>query len=83
MTKQINLKLPENLYKAARSYAETHGFRNVQELASESIREKVFEENIFDETFTDSEIMLIDKLIESSIDRKKLKDEKELMKVLG
>lgn len=82
MTKQINLKLPDTLYKAAKSYADSHGFRNLQELASETIREKVFEENIFDETFTDSEVILIDRIIETSIDKKKLKDEKELMKVL-
>ena len=40
MTKQINLKIPDNLFNAAKSYAENYGFRNVQELAAESIREK-------------------------------------------
>ena len=83
MTKQINLKIPDNLFNAAKSYAENYGFRNVQELAAESIREKVFEENVFDETMTDLEIRLIDKIIEASIDKKKLRDEKELMKVFG
>ena len=54
--KQINLKLPENLHSAAESYARNFGFRNVQELIAESIREKVFEDNRFDETFSDEEI---------------------------
>lgn len=63
-------------------YAEQHGFRNIQELAAESIREKVFEESGYDETFSEKEIKLIDKIIELSISKKQLSTEKELMKVL-
>ena len=44
-TKQINLKLPKNLVKAAEDYAKNFGFRNIQELAATSIREKIFDEN--------------------------------------
>ena len=81
-TKQINLKIPENLHSAAESYAKNFGFRNIQELVSESIREKVFEHNQFDENFSEEEINLIDNLIESSIKNKDLMSEEELNKIL-
>ena len=81
-TRQINLKLPENLVKAAESYVKNFGFRNIQELATESMREKIFEKNEFDETFTKEEIELIDSLIEHSVKSKKIISEGELMKVL-
>jgi len=41
-TKQINLKLPKNFVHAAESYAKNFGFRNIQELAATSMREKIF-----------------------------------------
>jgi len=80
--KQINLKLPENLHNAAESYARNFGFRNVQELIAESIREKVFEDNRFDETFSDQEIELIDSLIEKSVKTREFVSEEELNKIL-
>ena len=80
--KQINLKLPDNLLEAAQNYANDFGFRNIQELAAESIREKVFEKNEFDETFTKEEIELIDILIKRSIKNKKIVSEEELMRTL-
>jgi hypothetical protein len=80
--KQINLKLSPNLVSAAESYARNFGFRNVQELAATSIREKIFQQNQFDETFSDKEIALIDRLIETSVDRDKLTSEEELNKIL-
>ena len=43
--KQINLKLPENLVEAAESYVKNFGFRNIQELVAESMREKIFEDS--------------------------------------
>ncbi|MFH1151864.1 MAG: hypothetical protein ABIJ14_03170 [Nanoarchaeota archaeon] len=81
-TKQINLKLPENLLEAAQSYAKNFGFRNVQELTAESLREKVFEKNEFDETFTNKEIELIDELITLSIKNKLFSTEEEMNKIL-
>ena len=80
--KQINLKLSPNLILAAESYAKNFGFRNIQELAATSIREKIFQQNQFDETFTDKEITLIDKLIETSINKDTLTSEEELNKIL-
>ena len=41
-TKQINLKLPKNFVDAAERYAKNFGFRNIQELATASMREKIF-----------------------------------------
>ena len=81
-TKQMNLTLPENLLKKAENYAKNYGFRNVQELAAEALREKVFE-NEYDESFTKIESNLIDKLIEVSISKNKIKSEKELMSALS
>ncbi len=81
-TKQINLKLPANLLEAAESYAKNFGYRNVQDLATESMREKVFAENEYDETFNEKEIELIDSLIEFSIKKGELVSEVELNKTL-
>ncbi len=81
-TKQINLKLPENLFEAAQKYVKEFGFRNIQDLTIESIREKVFEKNEYDENFNEKEIELIDKLIKFSIENKEIISEAELMKAL-
>lgn len=43
---QINLKLPRNLKLWAEEYAGSHGYTNVQELIRDSIREKVFSEEV-------------------------------------
>ncbi|MFH1181772.1 MAG: hypothetical protein V1702_02340 [Candidatus Woesearchaeota archaeon] len=80
--KQINLKLPENLFDAAEKYVEKFGFRNMQALASESIREKIFEKNEYDEDFSKEEIDLVDELISSSARKKALVSEEELNRVL-
>jgi hypothetical protein len=81
-TRQINLKLSENLLQAAERYAREFGYRNVQELVAESMREKIFEKNEFDESFNDKEIELIDSLIELSLKKKDFVSEEELNKVL-
>lgn len=81
-TQQINLTLPQNLLQKAESYSKSYGFRNVQELATEALREKVFEDE-YDESFTEKEIDLCDKLIEISISKAKIKSEKELMRALS
>ncbi len=80
--KQINLKLPENLFEAAKDYIERYGFRNIQELATESIREKIFEKSEFDESFTKEEIELIDSLILKTLKNKEFVSEEELRKAL-
>lgn len=48
-TQQFNLKLPKHFVKLAEAYAEKKGFRNIQELATASMREKIFEEGEFEE----------------------------------
>ena len=70
--KQVNLTLPQNLLEKAESYAEEYGFRNIQELATEALREKVFEDE-YDESITEKEIELVDKLLAISISRGKIK----------
>ena len=81
MKTQINLRLPEDMRKTVERYAKLHGFKNIQELAKVAIREKVMEKN-HDESFTSKEIELIDRLIDLSITKGKLANEKELMKAL-
>jgi len=79
---QINLRLPKNLEKSAEKYAEMYGFKNIQELIAEALREKIFFRNIYDEKFTEEEIKLIDKLLIKSIKNKKVVSEKQLLKAL-
>ncbi len=81
-TKQINLKLPANLLSVTQRYVKEFGFRNIQDLAIESIREKVFEKNKYDENFSEDEIKLIDELIKTSLEKKKIISEAGLMKAL-
>lgn len=78
MNEQINLRLPKKLIIAANNYAKNYGFKNVQDLAAEALREKVFEESEFDESFSDKEIELIEKLTELSVKKGKLRSEKEI-----
>ena len=79
-TKQVNVKMSEKLYSSAESFAESYGYRNVQELMADSLREKIFEKSDFDESFSEKEIELIDRLIEKSIRKGKLVDAKEYFK---
>ena len=81
-TKQINLKITSDFLKAAQSYAKNFGFRNIQDLATESMREKIFEKNKFDEIYNEKEIELIDNLIEKIIKNKDFSTEEELNKIL-
>ena len=41
-TKQINLKLPTNIAEAAERHVKEFGFRNIQDLILESMRDKIF-----------------------------------------
>tara|TARA_Y100000310_G_C20694627_1_gene824685 strand:+ start:2202 stop:2459 length:258 start_codon:yes stop_codon:yes gene_type:complete len=80
--KQINVKLPENLRISAERYAKNFGFRNIQELMAESLREKIFEKNEYDENFDREEIEMIDRLIGTSIKKGDVIEEEELNSVL-
>ena len=40
--KQINLTLPTSLLDSAQNYIEAFGYKNIQDLAAEAIREKIF-----------------------------------------
>ena len=82
MMKQINLKIPLSLYDAALRYVENFGFRNIQDLAAESMKEKIFEKNEFDETFSGKEIGLIDDLIKITLKRKDFGTEEDLIEAL-
>ena len=81
MKSQINLRLPEGLRKSAERYAKVHKYRNLQELATEAVREKIME-RAYDEGFTPKEIELIDRFIDAAIKKGDLVSEKELRKAL-
>ncbi len=79
---QINLKISKELAEAATRFAKNYGYRNIQELAAECMREKIFNESEFDETFNEKEIELIDALITHSIKNKEFSTEEEMNKIL-
>lgn len=70
--KQINLTLPENLIKAAKEYSKKFGFRNIQELATESMREKIFFQKEYDEELTPKEVEIINRFIDMTLKNKRL-----------
>jgi len=82
MAIQINVKFPENFYHAAQSYADTYGYRNIQDLLYESLREKLYEKSDFDESFSKEEINLLESLVEKSLRKGRVVDEKTLKKAL-
>jgi len=81
-TKQLNLKISKNLLLAAESYALQYGYKNVQELIADSMREKVFEKNELDIGFSKEEVNLIETLIEKSLEHNEFISEDELRKNL-
>tara|TARA_Y100000310_G_scaffold91177_2_gene88472 strand:- start:3002 stop:3226 length:225 start_codon:yes stop_codon:yes gene_type:complete len=40
--KQINLTLPESLLDAAKDFITAYGYKNIQELATEALRDKIY-----------------------------------------
>ena len=82
MVHQINVRLSEKLENASNKFVEEHGYKNIQELIAEALREKVIQETEFDESFSEKELELIDQLVELSIKQQKLKTEDELMRAL-
>ena len=79
---RINLRLPVKLQSAAEQYVENYGYRNIQELILDAIRDKIFRENIFDETFSRKDVELIERLLEASIEKGEIKNHHNVMKVL-
>ena len=70
--KQINLTLSKNLQIAVEDYAKRFGFKNMQELATQAIREKVFFKDVeYDNELTAKEINLIEKFIDLTFKNKK------------
>lgn len=80
MKSQVNLRLPEHLMKDAEKYAKVHHYGNLQELAKAALREKIMEKN-FDDSFTQKEVSLIERLVEVSVRKGHIVSEKELRKV--
>ncbi len=79
-TKQFNLKLPVRLAKVAEEFVRNYGYRNIQDLAIDGIREKVYGK--FDDDFSEEEINLVEQLIQVETKRKNIVSENELNQVL-
>ncbi len=79
---QINVRLPVKLLLAAEQYVENYGYRNMQELILEAIRDKIFREKKYDETFSEREVELIEKLLTMSIEKGKIKNNQAILKAL-
>ena len=79
---QINIRLPAKLQSAAEQYTENFGYRNIQEFILEAIRDKIFRDNKYDETFSAKEIDLIERLLSVSIEKGKIKDKDDIIKAL-
>ncbi|HJH30051.1 MAG TPA: hypothetical protein C5S51_10250 [Methanosarcinaceae archaeon] len=77
---QINIRLPSKLQSATEQYVDSYGYRNIQEFILEAIRDKLFRDNKYDETFSGKEIDLIEKLLSVSIEKGKLKDRNDIIK---
>lgn len=77
MNEQINVRLPTTLLVNARKHAASHGYGTVQELIKESLREKLFGEEL-----TAQEAALIRKIITVSKKRNLFGTEEELFKKL-
>jgi hypothetical protein len=70
--KQINLTMPKGLLEAAEAYTKRFGYGNIQELATECIRERVFFEEDVDTDLTPKEIELIERFIEATLSKPEL-----------
>jgi len=79
---QINIRLPPKLQSATDQYVDNYGYRNIQEFILEAIRDKLFRDNKYDETFSGKEIDLIEKLLSVSIENGKIRDHNDIIKAL-
>lgn len=80
MNRQINLRLPAELLASAASYADKHGYGNLQEFIKESIREKVVDRKI---GISEKEMGLIKRFIEVSERRGLFVSEEEFFRKFG
>ncbi len=78
MNTQINVRLPEKVLVSVKSYAEKHGFSNIQEFIKEAIREKLFEKP----EISKEELALVGKLVEVSEKKNLYGTEEQLFKKL-
>jgi len=79
---QINVRLPVKLLSDAEQYVENYGYRNMQELILEAIRDKIFREKKYDETLSEREVELIEKLLTMSIEKGKIENNQAILKAL-
>ena len=78
MNTQINVRLSGKILVSAQSYAEEHGFSNIQEFIKEAIREKLFEKS----EISKEELDLVRKLVEVSEKKNLYGTEEQLFKKL-
>lgn len=76
-TTQINVRLEDNFLNRAKTYAQKHGFGNVQELMKETLRERLFPMEL-----TKEELMLVKKLAQVTEEKNLWGTEEELFSKL-
>ena len=77
-TTQINMRMDDDFLGKAKSYAQKHGFSNVQELMKETLREKLFDEPMI----TKEELMLVRMLAKATEEKNLWGTEEELFEKL-
>ena len=77
-TTQINVRMDDNFLNRAKTYAQEHGFGNVQELMKETLREKLFGETLI----TKEELLLVKKLARVTEEKNLWGTEEELFEKL-
>jgi len=77
---QINLKMPEGLYKIAKRFADEHEYRSVQELILESLRIRILPKQNVDEDVTPKEQRIIAELVSEIVKKKDFIDWDEYKK---
>lgn len=77
-TTQINVRLSDQLLDSASTYAQKHGFDNVQELIKSTLREKLFEKPLISK----EELVLVKKLAQATEKKGLFRTEEELFQKL-
>ncbi|MBU0979960.1 MAG: ribbon-helix-helix domain-containing protein [Nanoarchaeota archaeon] len=78
MNAQINLRLPENLLTAARSYSEDNGYGSIQEFIKDAVREKLFDSS----DISKAELKAIRRLIKATGDKSLFRTEEHFKRKL-
>lgn len=80
MNTQINLRLPTKMMVSAKGYVKKHGYKNIQDFITETVRERLYP--IEYEKISPQEMAAVRKLIERTDRKNRWGTEEELFKAL-